>query len=519
MAIRKLPIGIQDFVSIRQDGFVYVDKTDQIYRLVNQGRSYFLSRPRRFGKSLLLSTIGAYLEGKRELFEGLALERLEADWTEYPVLRLDLNAEKYDSTKALEAILDRHLASWEDVYGPARENTNSGRFIGAIERAHEKTGQRVVVLIDEYDKPLLQTLDNPALHNEYKLMLKSFYGVLKSADAHLKFAILTGVTKFGQVSVFSDLNQLIDLTLHPAYATLCGITEEELLRDFGPELAALAEAQGMTPQACLEKTRHWYNGYRFHPEAEGVYNPFSTLNLLSRKEFSAFWFATGTPTFLVELLKKGDYDLREIDNVELTEDDFANYRAEADRPIPVIYQSGYLTIKGYNPARCLYTLGFPNAEVKYAFLYFLSLYYTQVAQGKTGVFIGKFADEIEAGQPEAFLNRMKAFFAGIPYELNDKTERHYQVVFYLVFKLLGQFVEAEVSSAAGRADAVVSCKDFIYVFEFKLKGSAEEALAQIDQKGYLLPYAAEGKTLFRIGVEFDAVERNLGRWLIRENRA
>ena len=515
MATRKLPIGIQDFVRIRLEGYLYVDKTDQVHRLVNTGSSYFLSRPRRFGKSLLLSTIGAYMEGRRELFTGLALERLETDWLVHPVLRLDLNAERYDSTKALEDILDSHLKNWESVYGSGNDSSLSRRFIAIIERAFKVTGKRTVILIDEYDKPLLQTLDKPELHSEYKSILKGFYGVLKSADASLKFVILSGVTKFSQVSVFSDLNHLIDLTLHPDYATLCGITEEELRRDFKPELAALAQAQKLTERECLEKTRLWYNGYKFEENAVGVYNPFSTLNLLSRKKFEAFWFATGTPTFLVELLKKSDYDLRELEGCKLMEDDFANYRAEADQPLPVIYQSGYLTIKSYNPARRLYTLGFPNAEVKYGFLHFLAPYYTQVGSAKTGAFIGAFADEIEAGRPEEFLERLKSFFAGIPYELSDRTERHYQVVFYLVFKLLGQFVEAEVSSAKGRADAVVSCKDFVYVFEFKLGGSAEEAMAQIEDRGYLLPYASEGKRLFKIGAEFDAAQRNLGRWIIR----
>lgn len=514
---RKLPIGIQDFVRMREGGYVYVDKTDLVFNLVQDGFSYFLSRPRRFGKSLLLSTIGAYLEGRRDLFTGLALETLESDWTVYPVLRLDLNAENYNSIAALEAILKSFLSKWENLYGKGDEETLARRFAAVIERAHEKTGRRVVVLVDEYDKPLLQTLDNPDLHAGYKPILKAFYGVLKSADAHLKFAMLTGVTKFSQVSVFSDLNQLVDLTMHPDYATVCGITEEELVRDFQPELATLARAEKLEPEACLEKVRHWYNGYRFHPDGPGVYNPFSTLNLFSRREFSSYWFATGTPTFLVELLEKSDYDLRDLDGVELGQESFADYRAEADRPLPVIYQSGYLTIQRYDPSRRKYTLGFPNAEVKFGFLAFLVPSCTALDRIDSGVFIGKFADEVEAGQPEAFLERLRAFFAGIPYELNDRTERHYQVVFYLVFTLLGQFVRAEVSSAKGRADAVVECADYVYVFEFKLDGSAEEALAQIDDRGYSLPYSADGRTVFKIGVEFDKAERNLGRWIIQQH--
>ena len=514
MTPRKLPIGIQDFVGIRQDGYLYVDKTALIHQIVNTGRSYFLSRPRRFGKSLLLSTLGAYLEGRRELFSDLAIESLEKAWTVYPVLRLDLNAEHYDSTEALEAILESHIRKWETLYGSGEESSIARRFLSVIEKAHAKTGQRVAILIDEYDKPILMSMGSESLHSEYKLILKSFYGVLKSADAHLKFAILTGVTKFGQVSVFSDLNQLIDLTIHPDYATLCGITEEELVGNFVPEMETLARANNMSPEAALEKTRLWYNGYKFHHNAVGVYNPFSTLNLFARREFEAFWFATGTPTFLVELLKKSDYDLRDIDNVQLPAEDFADYRAEADRPIPVIYQSGYLTIKDYEPSRRLYTLGFPNAEVKYGFLNFLAQAYAKTNKDKTGFYIGKFADEVEAGKPEEFLARLQTFFSSFNYELNDKTERHYQVVFYLVFKLMGQFVDAEVRSAIGRADAVVSCADYVYVFEFKLSGSAEDALKQIDDKAYLLPYAATGKTLFKIGVAFNKRKRTIGKWVV-----
>jgi hypothetical protein len=395
MFSRKLPIGIQDFASLREDGYLYVDKTDQVWRLVQEGRVYFLARPRRFGKSLLLSTLAAYLEGRRELFAGLAIEQLETAWKRHPVLRLDLNAQKYTSVEELSNILGDHLARWEQAYGTGGGPDLALRFRSVIERAHVATGQRVAVLVDEYDKPLLQSLDNPTLHAQYKLLLKAFYGVLKSADEHLKFALLTGVTKFGQVSVFSDLNQLIDLSLHPDYATLCGITELELQRDFGPELEALAKANGYDAETCLKEVRRWYNGYRFHPQALGVYNPFSTLNLFSRREFDAFWFATGTPTFLVELLKKSDYDLCNLDGVTLPAEDFANYQAEADRPLPVIYQSGYLTIKNYDRELRMYTLVFPNAEVRYGFLRFLLPDYLYGDPRESGVNIAWFSKDVK----------------------------------------------------------------------------------------------------------------------------
>ena len=435
-AVRKLPIGIQSFEDIRNQGFLYVDKTALIYKMATMGKPYFLSRPRRFGKSLLLSTIEAYFQGKRELFKGLAIEKLETDWLEYPVLHLDLNAEKYTSIEALTYILERHINGWEDTWGKdTRENSLSDRFIGVITRAYEKTGRQVVVLIDEYDKPLLQVFNDEKLQTEYLKTLKAFYGVLKSADRYLRF----------------------------------------------------------------------------------VFNPFSLLDKLSFSRFGSYWFQTGTPTFLVELLKQSEYDLRTlIDGVEMKESAFSEYRVAENNPIPLIYQSGYLTIKDYDERFHLYTLRFPNDEVKYGFLDFITPFYTSVGDEDNGFYIGKFVRELESGDVDSFLTRLKAFFADFPYELNDKTERHYQVVFYLVFKQMGQFCDAEVRSARGCADAVVKTQDSIYIFEFKLNGSAEAALKQINDKGYLIPYMADNRKQIKVGVMFDASERNIGQWLIEE---
>ncbi|WP_305302682.1 AAA family ATPase, partial [Parabacteroides goldsteinii] len=383
-----------------------------------------------------LSTIEAYFQGKRELFKGLAIEKLETDWLEYPVLHLDLNAEKYTSIEALTYILERHINGWEDTWGKdTRENSLSDRFIGVITRAYEKTGRQVVVLIDEYDKPLLQVFNDEKLQTEYLKTLKAFYGVLKSADRYLRF----------------------------------------------------------------------------------VFNPFSLLNTLSFSRFGSYWFQTGTPTFLVELLKQSEYDLRTlIDGVEMKESAFSEYRVAENNPIPLIYQSGYLTIKDYDERFHLYTLRFPNDEVKYGFLDFITPFYTSVGDEDNGFYIGKFVRELESGDVDSFLTRLKAFFADFPYELNDKTERHYQVVFYLVFKQMGQFCDAEVRSARGCADAVVKTQDSIYIFEFKLNGSAEAALKQINDKGYLIPYMADNRKQIKVGVMFDASERNIGQWLIEE---
>ena len=513
---RKLPIGIQSFEKIRTGGFTYIDKTDLIYQLATTNSPYFLSRPRRFGKSLLMSTLEAYFLGKKELFTGLAMETLETEWKENPVLHLDLNARNYDSKEALVAILNQHLEKWEAKYGDEKkERSPEERFSYLLERIHEASGSQVVILIDEYDKPLLQTIGNEKLQEQYKNILKAFYGVLKSADAHLRFVFLTGVTKFGQISVFSDLNQLKDISMDARYATICGITDKELRRDFQPELEALAANEGLSYEEVCLKMKCMYDGYHFRHNMEGLYNPFSVLNALDSVEFGSYWFSTGTPTFLVQLLKETDYDLRNLEGIELPVNQFADYRADADYPIPVIYQSGYLTIKGYDKEFQSYTLGFPNEEVKYGFLNFLVPYYTGVSSNENLFNIRHFVNELRSGDANAFLTRLRAFFAGIPYELNDKTERHYQAIFYLVFRLLGQYMEVEERSAKGRADAVVKTKDYVYVFEFKLDGNVDEALKQIDEKGYLLPYSVDERKLMKIGVSFDSAERNIGEWKIQ----
>ena len=513
---RKLPIGIQTFEDIRREGFLYVDKTALIYRLVTTGKPYFLSRPRRFGKSLLLSTLEAYFNGQRELFDGLAMAELEQEWNKYPVLHLDLNAEKYDAPEQLVALLNNQLSVWERIYGrEASEDTLSTRFSGIIRRAYEKTGRQVVVLVDEYDKPLLQALQNEALLDDYRRTLKTFYGVLKSSDRYLRFVFLTGVTKFAQVSVFSDLNQLVDISMLPQYVTLCGITHGELERDFEPELRSLGGQEGMTREETLQRLTRLYDGYHFSENTPGIFNPFSLLNVLQYSRFDNYWFQTGTSTFLVELLQASDYDLRElIDGVEAESSSFSEYRVDSQNPIPLLYQSGYLTIKDYDTRFRNYRLCFPNEEVEYGFLKFLVPFYTPVTDNHTGFYIERFIRELEAGEVDAFMERLKAFFAGILYELNDKTERHYQVIFYIVFTLMGQFCDAEVRSARGRADAVVKTKDYIYVFEFKLNGSVDEALQQINARGYLIPYTADGRTLVKAGVSFDAAERNIGEWKV-----
>ncbi len=515
--MRKLPIGIQTFEKIREGNYLYVDKTDMLWQITRVTTPYFLSRPRRFGKSLLLSTFKSYFEGRKDLFQGLAIEQLETKWDVYPVLHLDLNARKYDTPDDLVAMLNQHLEKWELVYGNEKQDREpEERFTYLIEQAFKQTGKQVVVLVDEYDKPMLQALLNESLLVEYRRILKAFYGVLKSADPYLRFVFLTGVTKFAQVSVFSDLNQLEDISMDRAFAKICGITRKELEETFIPEINQLSEGMGLSFSETVDLLEQQYDGYHFCENAPGMFNPFSILNALKKKAIQDYWFQTGTPTYLVELLKESDYDLRQlVDGSEMRSATFSEYRAEANNPIPLLYQSGYLTIKGYDPRLNLYTLRFPNREVESGFLNFLVPSYTQVDDQQRDFYIGQFVRELERGDITSFMERLKAFFAGIPYELNDRTERHYQVVFYLVFKLVGQFVDAEVRSARGRADAVVKTDKYIYIFEFKLNGTAEEALHQIHEKGYPIPYTTDERTLLKIGVEFSAEERNISRYMVK----
>jgi hypothetical protein len=428
-----------------------------------------------------------------------------------------LNAKKYDCGEDLTAILNQYLEQWEALYGDVKKDRAvEQRLEYVIRRAYERTGKRVVVLIDEYDKPMLQVMDDQALTEDYRKTLKAFYGVLKSSADYLRFVFITGVTKFAQVSVFSDLNQLQDISMAEQYAELCGITQDELVHTFTPELEQMAAKNGLTFDETIRKMTCKYDGYHFSKGAvAGMFNPFSVLNALSFKDFGDYWFQTGTPTYLVELLKHSDYDIRGlVDGIELKSSSFSEYRADPTNPIPMIYQSGYLTIKGYDPMGQLYTLGFPNDEVRYGFLEFLAPYYSNVNDTNSAFYIVQFYRDVQAGRIDEFMERLKVFYAKIPYELSIDTEKYYQAVFYIVFTLLGQYVEAEVRSATGRADAVVKTKDYIYLFEFKLKGTAEEALRQIDEKGYLLPYQLDGRQTFKIGAEFSKETRNVNRWLV-----
>lgn len=514
MSEKLYPIGIQNFESLRKDGYLYVDKTALIYQLAKRGRYYFLNRPRRFGKSLLISTLEAYFQGKRELFQGLVMEELEKEWLQHPILHLDLNIEKYDSIESLGNILNNALTRWEKIYGDEpSEASFSLRFAGIIRRAHELTGQRVVILVDEYDKPMLQAINNEELQREFRNTLKPFYGALKTMDGDIKFALLTGVTKFGKVSVFSDLNNLNDISMDKQYVSLCGITEEEIHRYFEDDLRRLATAQDMTYEETCTRLKEAYDGYHFRQNSEGIYNPFSVLNTFAKQEFGSYWFETGTPTYLVELLKQNHYNLEQMSHEE-TNSEVLNSIYADESPIPVIYQSGYLTIKDYDPRFENYILGFPNREVEEGFIKFLMPFYTNVNKVESPFEIQQFTREIESGQPDAFLRRLQSFFADTPYELIRDLEVHYQNVLFIVFRLVGFYVKAEYHTSEGRVDLVLQTDRYIYVMEFKLEGSAEEALQQIEAKHYARPFEADSRQLFKIGINFDNNTRNIERWIV-----
>lgn len=510
----QYPIGIQDFKEIRTGGYVYVDKTDMIHDIVKRGKYYFLSRPRRFGKSLLISTLEAYFSGQKELFAGLAMEKLETEWVKYPVLHLDLNAEKYYTADDLENKIDLFLKQCEALYGKnPDEYSLATRFEGVIRRASEKTGRNTVILVDEYDKPLLQTIGKPELQDEYRDTLKAFYGALKSMDRYIKFALLTGVTKFGKVSVFSDLNNLMDISMDYRYSNICGITEEELYTNCANEIKELGRANDLTEEETKNKLKEMYDGYRFNEKCGDIYNPFSILNTFAKKKFGSYWFETGTPTYLVKLLKQNKSSLEELDGIEIDGMMLESIDMTSTNPIPVIYQSGYLTIKGYDSEFNTYILGFPNKEVEQGFMGFILPYYATLKNDNSGFEIKSFVKDVRSGNIDAFMKRLTTFFADTPYELVRDLELHYQNVMFIVFKLLGFYTQVEYHTSEGRIDMVIKTQDYIYVMEFKLDGTAEEALQQINSRNYALPFANDSRKIVKVGVNFSNVMRNIERWV------
>ena len=510
--MKKLPIGIQSFEKLREGGYLYVDKTRLVYDLThNGGNYYFLSRPRRFGKSLLISTLKAYFEGKKDLFEDLGIMELEHDWKQHPVLHLDLNTGDYTSVEGLWAMFRNHIEQWERQYDivPTQDDLPM-RFANLINSMND-----VVILVDEYDKPLLQTMNDVELQDRFRTILKSMYSVLKTCDAHLRFALLTGVSRFSHVSIFSDLNNLRDITLNNAYAAICGITEEELRSTFAEHISHLAMQQDTTDADILAQLKAMYDGYHFTASMVDVYNPFSLLNAFADGEFRSYWYQSGTPTFLIKRLENNHVEIPDLSEGKLAANSLADTDSVGDNWLALFFQTGYLTIKGYDRVLKTYYLGFPNREVEEGFMKSLIPHYTRQNDNKTTTFIQGAYQALTSGDPEAFLLQMQGFLAGVPYELVRPNENWYQTVVYLLCRLIGFYVQAECHTSHGRVDMVLQTPNYIYVFEFKIDLPAKVGARQIEERDYALSFANDPRKLFCEAVSFNTEKRNIDEWQIK----
>ena len=506
------PIGIQSFEEIRNGGYVYVDKTALIYKLTSTGKYYFLSRPRRFGKSLLVSTMEAYFSGRKELFEGLAMASLEKDWVSYPVLHLDLTGAAYLSVDELYSKFNSFLSKYEERYDICTgERVASVRFENIIDVAYRKTGQKVVILIDEYEKPIIDNIDNPELMELFRRELQGFYSVIKGKDNAIRFAFLTGVTKLGKMSIFSGLNNLNDISMDARYADICGITEQELKSNFGESVRMLAEMNGLSEEECYKKLASMYDGYHFHYRTPGIYNPFSLLNTFNANEFRMYWFETGTPTFLVRYLKQGNYNLDNISKNDVAVETLTGANYVSPAPITLMYQAGYLTIKDYDQRFNTYNLDYPNEEVKSGFLNSLShLYAPALAGGELSVY--QFIRDIEKGDTKSFMERLTAFFAGNSYEIQGDLELYFQNVMSIMLKMMGLYVKTEYQTSNGRIDILFDTDKYVYIIELKRDQSADIALKQIEEKGYDKPFLASGKQIIKLGINFSSETKTIDGW-------
>ena len=516
--VNKYPVGIQTFEKIRENGYLYVDKTQYIVDFREKQMSYvFLSRPRRFGKSLFASTLQAYFEGRKELFEGLAIDDYEKEWVKHPVLHFDMSGAKHFDADALNSYLHLQLLPYEKLYGKGEgENYPNERLAGIVKRAYEKTGEKVAVISDEYNAPLLDVVHEKENLQPLRRIMQNFYCPLKMLDPYLEFTFITGITKFPQSSIFSGLNNLDNISMFDQYSAICGISKTELTTQMKPDVAALGEALGMTYEECLAELTRFYDGYHFSKKSEDIFNPFSLVKALNAGKIAPYWFGSGTPSFLLKLLDKYHVNLATLESQEAVLNSFDQSTEEMTDALPLLYQSGYLTIKKYNPMFQEYTLGIPNREVRNGLLNSLIPHYVNPRRSDNDAFLLGFSKAVYRNDIEAALEHMRTYLATIPYDLENHSEKHYQTIFYLMFSFLNIYIQTEVKSAIGRADAVMHMPDTIYVFELKVDKSAEEALAQIDEKGYMLPYHSEGKRLVKIGISFDSTQRTISEWKIKE---
>lgn len=517
--LKRYPVGIQTFSELISMNCLYIDKTQYVYDITHTGGKYiFLCRPRRFGKSLLASTLQAYFEGRKELFDGLAIADKETEWVKFPVLHFDMSTAKHITPENLNLEINGKLCEFEAIYGrePWAVNPNQ-RLESLVKRAYQQTGQKVVVIIDEYDAPLLDVVHEHENLAQLRSIMQNFYSPLKSLDPYLRFVFITGITKFSQLSIFSELNNLNNISMLDQYSAICGISEAELTTHMRPDIEALAESLNKTFDETLCCLKDYYDGYHFSEHAQDVYNPFSLVTALQNKKITAYWFGTGTPSHLIKTLNKYHVNVMDIDGKNALIDDFDVSPEQMMSPYPLLYQSGYLTITDYNPVTHQFKLGYPNQEVRIGMLKSLAPKYLSPVQLDNNSFLGNFIAKLYDDDINGALTEMKAYLASISNRLANKNEKDFQTIFYLIFNLMGMFVKVEENSAIGRADIVLHMPTTTYVMELKFDRTADEALRQIDEKGYLIPYSTSGKRLVKVGINFNSRMRTIGEWKIVEN--
>ena len=525
MQARKYPIGIQTFSEIRKDGYIYIDKTDLVWNLAHEAKYIFLSRPRRFGKSLLTTTLDSYFQGRKDLFEGLKIMELEKEWETYPVIHLDLStAKRQPSADELRATLMWLMNPLCNVYGRDALETSPGKMLnGLIHRAYEQTGKQVAVIIDEYDAPLLDVLHESEQLDQFRNVMQEFYVQLKANEAMVKFCFITGITKFSQLSIFSTINNLMNVSMQPEYAAICGITETEFATDMASDIAMLAKVYECTPEEMQAKLKVQYDGYRFAKQSPDIYNPFSLLKCFKQKDIASYWFESGTPTFLIHQMQHFRTDIMGMDCIEASASSFDRPTEAMENALPLLYQSGYVTIKDYDRETESYILSIPNKEVRVGLIdglipAYIGLDGSSVKDG----FALKFYRALRRNDMAAALDEMKAFLAGVPYvegfkkKLEDAafSEGFYEYTFWLIFNMLNVYAQTQVKCHGGRIDFVVQMPDATYVFELKVNGNAQEAIDQINSKGYALPYQSEGKKVVKVGVQFDRDTMTVGEYII-----
>ena len=519
MAAKKYPLGIQTFSEIAKGNYYYADKTDVVYRLVHYAKYHFLSRPRRFGKSLFVSTLQAYFEGRKELFKGLAIEQLEQEWTEYPVIHLDLSGGKYYSIENLHDILNMILLRQEEKYGIENNKSQaySARLTHILETAIQKTGKQVVVLIDEYDSPMHDSMSDKVLQEKIRNIMRDFFSPLKEQEKNLRFVLITGISKFSQLSIFSELNNIKNISMKDEYSDICGITKEQLLTDFKDGIETMAAHNSLTFNETVEKLKEHYDGYHFTPNSPDIFNPYSIINALDDRDFNSYWFTSGTPTFLIELLQKNGIDMLQLDNLWARDNRFDVPTDSVTDPIPVLYQSGYLTIKEYNSKLRMYRLGFPNEEVRQGFSESLYRYYAPTMMGELDTVVYKYREKVLLEDDiEAFLPYLQTFYDKFPYTIINNNERHYQAVMFTIFSMLGADVKVEEPTPDGRIDMVLKTDTAIYVFELKYNKSADVAIQQIKQKDYAKIYVGDGRKIVKVGINFSEDRRRLENWKVED---